>query len=169
MTFINQTQAADLLGITSRRLRQIEKDSGNSLKTPDGYPCREFGEFVRERALESLRLGEDGELYDYQTERARLPKLQADHEELKVQEKSQALIPAEMVTDALSEVCTNIKTKLMALPTKLAHKIADTTSVQEIQGLLDEQVREALTEIYTEVILGGVSSDNHQVGDNKAR
>ena len=43
---------------------------------------------------------DDGQVLDYQVERARLTKSQADHEELKVREKEGSLIPAEEVEEA---------------------------------------------------------------------
>lgn len=162
MATINQTQAAALMGVSARRLRQIEQEAGDVPKGPTGYDCKEFGHWLKSRILSELSFGDDGEVYDYKIEKARLTKLQADHEDLKVQEKTKELIAGDIVSDALSTVCSNIKTKMLSLPTKLAHKVTGIDDVTEIQALLEAQMREALQEIYTDGIQSLISDGDSQ-------
>lgn len=160
MSDLTKKQVMELFNVEARTLQRWQTDKDDPLPyeaggkgKPNSYPLKAIFEWGIRRRLRNLNNAADGNVYDYQAERARLTKLQADHENLKVKEKAQDLIPADMVSEALTEVCTNIKTKMLSLPTKMAPKVAGSNQ-REVQALLEEQVREALTELYSEAIVG---------------
>jgi phage terminase Nu1 subunit (DNA packaging protein) len=76
---LTQEQAADLAGISVRHLRRLEKESNPPPReAAGGYSPRDYGDWLRSRALASVSIGEDGTGYSYEAERARLTHEQAD-------------------------------------------------------------------------------------------
>ena len=80
-------------------------------------------------------------------ERVRLVAAQADHEELKVAELQRSLLPSDAVLDAWEEVRAGFRTRSLAIPSKLAPRLAVIHERQEIQAILTAEVRAALTEL----------------------
>ena len=89
---------------------------------------------------------EDGVL-DFQEEKARLTKMQADKAEMEVLEMSGELARIEDVVEAWQSQLMDMKGKLLSMPSKLATLVVDVDSPAEAQDLMDDHVREALQEL----------------------
>ena len=89
---------------------------------------------------------ESGDI-DYQEEKARLTKMQADKVEMDVLERAGELVEVAEVVEEWQSQLMDMKGKLLAIPSKLATLVTDMDNTAEIQELIDTYVREALEEL----------------------
>ena len=99
------------------------------------------------RHLRSLARGKKLESGDLQEERTRLTKVQADKAELELEELEKVLIAAEDVKSVWSDYISNIRSKLLSLPSKLGHLVQATESYAEAEQILKEAMYEVLEEL----------------------
>ena len=94
----------------------------------------------------------DGDLKE-EVERARLRKLllEADIIEIDRDERRGQLISVEEAIAEIEDGFTRVKTKLMALPDRLALEISGLNDPVEIREILADTVREALQELHTTI------------------
>lgn len=136
ITDLTQDQAAALLGVTTRRLRQKEsEDNPPPRSTEGGYPCIKYGEWLRRR-----------DDLDITVERARVAKEQADKLEMENAVRRGELIEREDVDRGLGEVAMRVRARLLSLPSKAAPMVAG-RAAQECETVLTTVANEALTEI----------------------
>lgn len=88
----------------------------------------------------------NGEL-DLGEERARLAKEQADAKEMENEVQRGALVYIEDVAGAIEKQFTKVRTKLLAVPTKVAPEAHACATVKEVQGLLEQSITEALNDL----------------------
>ena len=99
------------------------------------------------RHLRSLARGKKLESGDLQEERTRLTKVQADKAELELEELEKVLIAAEDVESVWTDYISNIRSKLLSLPSKLGHLVQATESYAEAEQILKEAMYEVLEEL----------------------
>jgi|GEM_PF-5479496 len=144
---VSQTQAAGILGVTTRRLRQRDQEEMPPPRDSEGrYPCPEFGQWLIEDFRRGLGIGNDGQVYDYEGERARLTHHQANVASLDEQTKTGKLIPAELVLSTWTNKVSDARAKLLALPTRIASACAG-RSAPDIEIESRKIVYEALHEL----------------------
>lgn len=80
-------------------------------------------------------------------EKARLDKVRADIAEIDLAEKRQELIPIETVMDLIAPLFSNVRTKLVAIPSKAAPLLAAGASKLEIQEILKTAIYDALEDL----------------------
>jgi phage terminase Nu1 subunit (DNA packaging protein) len=118
---INQVQAAACLGVTTRRLRQMDSEEIPPPRNADGkYPCKQYGEWLREGLQRGLHINADGTAYDFSVERARLTHHQANIAALEEEAKRRGLIPAEVAVLHWQEIRSAADPVLASLPVKIA-------------------------------------------------
>jgi phage terminase Nu1 subunit (DNA packaging protein) len=145
---ITQAQAAEIVGVTSRRLRQLESEDAAPPRGSDGtYPATEFGKWIRARLMSELGVANDGKAYDYEAERARLTKAQADKTELEVAELRADLVRGAIVEQHWQAMVSAMRAKLVGLPSKIAPQVSGPDSLNRVQDLIQGVVFEALAEI----------------------
>lgn len=152
MPLITRKTAADLLGLSVRRVGQIvEEGNGPPQARGGSFPAREFGQWMVERELAKHgRVGGDdlnGRTLDLTNERARLAKAQADKTELEVAELHGEMVRVPEVTEAWSKHIAAARARLLALPSKAAARVAAPALLAETQELLRGIVDEALNEL----------------------
>jgi phage terminase Nu1 subunit (DNA packaging protein) len=82
-------------------------------------------------------------------ERTRLYRNQADHEELRVAEKSRQLIPVSEVDEVWGEIAIAIKSKLLAMPARIAQVALAASSLREVEEAIRVEIYSALNELST--------------------
>lgn len=142
-TVLTQTQAAAQRGVTTRRLRQMGEDPIDPpTRDEQGkYPARDFLLWCVRNEFGSA------EKINYNDERARLTKAQADEKELQVDQLRGDLIPSDQVIDMLETVIANARAKLLTLPIKLAQAALAATELKEIEREAEALIYEALAEL----------------------
>ena len=84
---------------------------------------------------------------DYNEERTRLTKAQADRAELELQEKEADLISTDTIKTIWSDYVANVRSKLLALPSKLGHLTQAAETYAEAEAIIKESVYECLEEL----------------------
>ena len=97
------------------------------------------------REIAAGRMTTDG--LNLADERARLAKEQADAKEMEnMVERGELLYMDDVIKD-FEEQLMNCKTKLLATPTKIAAEVFSSRDVQEVQELMEEAIKDALSEL----------------------
>lgn len=144
---LTQSQAAALLGVTTRRVRQRSQEDNPPPQDSAGrYPCEAFGKWLIDDFRRGLGISGDGSVYDYDAERARLTHHQANTAEIEEQRKRGELIPVDAVRLAWSDVVASARAKILSLPSRLASTVAG-KSAEEIEKESRSIVHEALAEL----------------------
>ena len=137
---------AKLLDISPRRV--------NILVNEDVLPKLERGRYalvpvvrayigyLRKRTV-NADVGAD----DYATHRARLTSAKADMAEMEREQMRDNLIPADDVADAWDAMVSNMRSKLLSIPTKSATQTFAAKNVTEAKKILKEAVDDALEEL----------------------
>lgn len=140
-------QMAELSGMTLRNLYKL-RESPNPPPFIDGkLPCVESGRWLRDRFKSELGVSSDGEVYDYDAERARLTFHQANTAALEEARKRKELIPSEEVKSHWESMAANTRAKLLNLPGRLATALNEQSTVQERERVARELIHEALIEL----------------------
>ncbi len=144
---LTQAQAAALLGVSTRRVRQRSQEDHPPPQDETGqYPCEAFGKWLLDDFRRGLGIAEDGTVYDYDMERARLTHHQANSAALEEDAKRGRLIPAEQVKQTWSDLVASARAKLLALPSRLSSVCAG-KGQSEIETEARAIVVEALAEL----------------------
>ncbi|HEY1283003.1 MAG TPA: hypothetical protein VGE96_00860 [Steroidobacteraceae bacterium] len=145
MAPLSYEQAAALIGVSTRRLRQIVRDGQGPEQTPDGrFPPGPFGKWLRDRHSREFGVATDGAARDLEAERARLTCAQANKAELEAAELRGELVRVDDVEETWTGMIAEARAKLLALPTKLAQRVAPPGKTAEAQAVAQEAVHEAL-------------------------
>lgn len=142
-----QHEVAQHLGISQKMVADMVA-MGHLDKKPRGQydldECRkQYIERLRETAAGRAANGE----LDLGEERARLAKEQADAKEMENEVQRGALVYIEDVAGAIEKQFTKVRTKLLAVPTKVAPEAHACATVKEVQGLLEQSITEALNDL----------------------
>lgn len=135
-----------LLDLTPQRVNQLAKEGV--------IPKVERGRYelvpVVRAYIQYLRMGNlkrDLPENDYTTHRMRLTRARADIMEMEKSQMEERLIPADDIEAAWMEAATNMRAKMLALPSKAAPDIFAAETLAEVKSLLKENVYEALNEL----------------------
>jgi phage terminase Nu1 subunit (DNA packaging protein) len=148
---LNQDQAAALLGVSARRLRQIELEdntiprSYDSNGNPRGYPVQGYGRWMHARWAGQISQDDDGKVYDEKLEKARLTHHQANNEALKEQQARGELLPAGLVIEMGAALVAASRAKVLAIHSKCRSRFPGLE--QEIADEIEALSREALSEL----------------------
>jgi len=139
---LDQSQLATLLGVTTRRLRQIAEESPPPREEGRGalYPCADVGKWLR------AYWAPDGAL-DPQQERAALDKVRREVAELDRDKKRGLLVDAEEVeTEWLSGIGA-IRAGMLAVPSRAAPEMLGLADERKIEDILTRYIHEAMQSI----------------------
>lgn len=148
MAILTQDQAAEVVGLTARRLRQLDDAGEGPGRTAGGqYEARELGRWFKHRLLSELGVTGDGQVYDYDAERARLTKAQADKVELEAAELSGEMVRVDDVAAEWARMFGAMRARLLSLPTKSAPRSRVAINDEEAAAVIEAEVLEALQEL----------------------
>ena len=84
---------------------------------------------------------------DIAEEKTKLTAAQARKAELEVEEMESNLIPAQLVEDTWVSYVSNVRAKLLGLPSRIAHQVITVDKYPEAELIIKEQVHDALNEL----------------------
>ena len=84
---------------------------------------------------------------DIAEEKTKLTAAQARKAELEVEEMESNLIPAQLVEDTWVSYISNVRAKLLGLPSRIAHQVITVDKYHEAELIIKEQVHDALNEL----------------------
>jgi hypothetical protein len=133
--------------MSSRHLIRLHDERDPPPWTGEGYNAKMFGEWMKRRWRADTGMTADGQVYDYETERARLTKAQADRTELEAAELRGDMVRAAWVIEEWSRMLGSLRSRMLSLPTKAAPRARGAPSDAEAAALLEREVLEALQEL----------------------
>ena len=153
--YVTKGVVSIMLNVDSRTIERWEKHDGDPLPVaikgggghPHQYDLAAIHSWSVRQHLADIQANDDGELYDYETERARLTHEQADKVELEVEQLRGELLRTSTVLLTWQELTANMRAKLLSLPTKAAHAVQGAEDLAGIRDTLTTVVHEALNEI----------------------
>lgn len=104
-------------------------------------------------------LNEQGETLNPAAEKARLDKARADLAELDLAERSGQLVDAAMIEATWGAAFTELRTRLLAIPSSTAPRVTPKMAAAEIEALIREQIDDALAAISGAKIVVGADQD----------
>ena len=145
--YLNREVAAPLAGLSARHLLRLHDSDDPPPWTEEGYPAEKFGDWLKRRWLKDAGVAEDGEVYHYETERARLTKAQADKTELEAAELAGHLVRVDEVETEWGRMCGAVRARILSLPTKAAPRVRVAINDEEAAAILEVEAIEALDEL----------------------
>lgn len=137
---------ARLLDLSERRVQQLSRE-GVIPKAERGQydligAVRGYVRYLRDQA-QKAQAGAP----DYAAERARFIRARADLAEMEAQEKRRALIAADQIEAAWIAVLALLRTRMLALPDRLAPQAFDQPTVGDTRALIRTAIREVLDDL----------------------
>lgn len=136
---------ARFLDVSERRVRQLRDEEVIAEVRPGLYDLidtnHRYINYLRKRNPESK------EAIDYNAERAKLIRAKRKSEEYELQLKENRLHTSEDIETVMKDMLVNFKSRLMAIPAKLAPVLCKKTDRAEIFKLLKQHIDEALQEL----------------------
>lgn len=106
--------------------------------------CRiQYINFLRKAARYTKKDG----IGDLAEEKTKLTAAQARKAELEVEEMEGNLIPSQLVADTWVSYVSNVRAKLLGLPSRIAHQVITVDKYPEAELIIKEQVHDALNEL----------------------
>jgi phage terminase Nu1 subunit (DNA packaging protein) len=162
---------ARLLDLSERRVQQLSRE-GVIPKAERGQydligSVRGYVRYLRDQAARA-----QAGAPDYAAERARFIRARADLAEMEAEEKRRALIAADQIEAAWIAVLALLRTRLLALPDRLAPQAFDQSTVGDTRNLIRAAIREVLDdlaqpdiELETDIDLEGIADPETDGGD----
>ncbi len=152
MIVITQEQAAALAALTTRRLRQLAHEADAPPRDETGYPARAFGDWLRQRALSGVSITDDGDVYVYEVERARLTHEQADKTALENAALRADLVRMQVVEQYWAALGAILRSKLISIPAQIAALIPDPQQRAKLSTQVEKLIFEAMAEIQKDAV-----------------
>ena len=139
---ISEATLSDLLGLTSRRVRDLATDGVIPKVGPALYDQREsvraYCEWLRNKAA----LGRGSTDPEYKAERTRLAREQADKIAQQNATARGEYLPASEVTATWSGILRDVRSAMLAVPSRIQARLSDLTAHDIDQ--IDREIRDAL-------------------------
>jgi phage terminase Nu1 subunit (DNA packaging protein) len=137
---------AKLLDLSERRVQQLSRE-GVIPKAERGQydligSVRGYVRYLRDQAHKA-----QAGAPDYAAERARFIRARADLAEMEAEEKRRSLIAADQIEAAWIAVLALLRTRLLALPDRLAPQAFDQPTVGDTRTLIRTAIREVLDDL----------------------
>lgn len=163
---VSRDEIAALLDMTTRNV--------NLLGTQGILPKARNGRYSRIECVHRwirylkgrLETGDDETLAK---QRTRLTKNKADIAEMEQSRLRGELLPANEVRAGWSQIVAQIKTRLLAIPSKIAARLAVMRTAAECKALVNAEIREALEALATITIADSLDDDAPRRGRGRPR
>ena len=131
MLTLTKQQVAYMAGVDERTITRWQRRSEDPLPVrhagrrghPNAYDALDVQRWLTRQELAKLTVGEDGELIDYDRERARLTREQADNTALKNAQLRKELAPVGVMEWALGKIGAQISAILETIPLKVKRRV----------------------------------------------
>ena len=146
---VTAKRLAVILGIADRTVRE-RAEHGEIIKASDGnYLLWEsilgYINYIRTRKTNQHDSGDDAG--DYEVNRARLTGAKADIAEMQAETMKGTVHEAGAVEAVWTDMLMNCRSKLLAMPTRLAHRLRQESDLALVQDILESAISEALHEL----------------------
>lgn len=143
---VNKRKLAEIVGCTEETLTQWQKQGMPILLSRLGREGNQYETTAVLSWLEARRQS-DAPPTDYDTERTRKVKLEADILALQKAQLEGRLIPADKAEQAWAALVAAFRSRMLSIPSKCAPPIAGLESFIEVERLLSDAIHDALAEL----------------------
>ena len=149
---VNREELAAILGKNAGTITEwlrlgLPRVAASAGRSGDTYDTEAVIEWMVQREVRKLMVGENGELINFEMERARLTKEQADKVAMDNAIKRGDLMSASDVAKHWAGIIVNAKTRLLSIPTKAAPMVMGVKSLPVAREVIERFVMEALNEL----------------------
>jgi phage terminase Nu1 subunit (DNA packaging protein) len=171
---VNKRQLADILGMAEETLTQYQKDSTFPVlvkrrgRSGSDYETADVIAWLERRKINATVGNQD--LIDLEEGKRRKMAAEAGLAELELLKEQGKVIEIERVADELGEQLSNLRAKLLSIPSKVAGQAYTAKDIREIKQILDDAIFEALNELSGHGASGsdGQLEDGDSDGDQEA-
>jgi phage terminase Nu1 subunit (DNA packaging protein) len=140
---VNKTKLSKVVGRTTQAIDKWEKEGlPVEQKSGKGRPNK----YDTEKVIDWLINNRAGNI-DYNRERARLTKLQADRQEVELQIIEKELLKADEVASEWSKLLSDVKNRFLSLPSRATALLQGVETPNETKKILDNLTREILQDL----------------------
>lgn len=149
---VNRAELADVLGRTEATLAAwleegMPRLSGGVRGKSSEYDTADVIRWLVARESGANAIGDDGQVINFDAERARLTKEQADKVAMANDLARGRLVDAERVAGLWANTLTNCKTRLLSIPTKAAPLVLGCKTMPQARDVIERFVVEALNDL----------------------
>lgn len=149
---VNRSTLADILGRTEATLATwldegMPRISGGVKGKSSEYDTAEVIRWLVARESGGNAVGDDGQVINFEAERARLTKEQADKAAMANDLARGRLVDADRVAGLWANTLTNCKTRLLSIPTKAAPLVLGCKTMPQARDIIERFVVEALNDL----------------------
>lgn len=147
---VSSTVLANLFGVSTRRIRQFENEGIIKKVARGKYSLQEniksYITYIQ--ATSNLKNDEKtDEEVNYDVEHALLEKRKREKIELELAEMRGEMHKSEDVERVMNDMLSNFRSKLLALPSRLAPQLVTLTTISDFQDILQREVLDILHEL----------------------
>lgn len=164
MSIVNQTELCEILGKTAKTLNAwidaglpVLHRGGHG--SPNQYDTEQVIGWMIQREIGKLSVHDDGTVYNFEAEKARLTHEQAEKVAMENSVRRGELVDTGLVAGWWASIITNAKQRLLAIPTKAAPLVLGRSSMPEVRDQLETLINEVLLELSTTDPLASSSGD----------
>ena len=151
-TIVTGATLAGLFACTNRTVTDLAKREVVVRVGRGRYQLRASLENYVSELREKAAGRQDGELSEggsTRNERHRLTTARANLAELELAERVGAVIPTRAAVGLVSQAISNMKNRLLAIPTKAAPQLLKLTDARDARAILEQEIEQALAELST--------------------
>ncbi len=147
---VSSTVLANLFGLTSRRIRQLENEGVIKKIARGKYSLQDniksYITFIKTSSDLKENKTEEGKI-DYDEEHALLERRKREKIELELAAMRGTMHFSEDVQRVMNDMLSNFKAKILALPSRVAPRLMGIDTIADIQETLQSEVLEVLGEL----------------------
>lgn len=147
---VSSTVLANLFGLTTRRIRQLENEGVIKKIARGKYSLQDniksYITYIKTSADLKENKSDEGKI-DYDEEHALLERRKREKIELELAAMRGTMHYSEDVERVMNDMLSNFKAKILALPSRAAPRIITLSTIADIQEILQNEVLDALNEM----------------------
>jgi phage terminase Nu1 subunit (DNA packaging protein) len=176
---VSSTVLANLFGLTSRRIRQLENEGIIKKIARGKYSLQEniksYITFIKTSADLKENKTEDGKV-DYDEEHALLERRKREKIELELAAMRGTMHFSEDVQRVMNDMLSNFRAKVLALPSRVSPSLIGIDTIADIQEILQGEVLDVLNELseynpsdfYSEEYVEVIDDEDVEVNEEEA-
>lgn len=150
---VNKTELAEIVGYSADTITAwqshptfpiVSKGRG---RQGNVYDTADVIQWLVTRETTKMTGSDPDQIYNYNAEKGRLAKNQADHEELRVLEKQGVLVQVDQVERDLTARVLAARAKILAIPQRVAPVAVHSQSIREVEKACRKECEAALLEL----------------------
>lgn len=149
-----QAECAEWLDISERRFREMLDEGVIERADKGAYDLKSVvQQYVRNIREVAAGRGGGAAQVTKAVEDTRLARIRADRAEMEFAEMRAELIPADHISDAINAAVQIMRTRVLAVPAKAAHRVG-AKDARTAESIIRDEIVEALHELTTVKIVG---------------